>query len=79
MGVGIGRPAIRRVVALFQLGGVVLLQQGLGLRLGRHVLVIGGGVGFFVHQLVGIHRRGQPVHSLLLGVGVFVGGVAIFI
>ena len=79
MGVGIGRPAVRRVVALFQLGGVVLLQQGLGLRLGRHVLVIGGGVGFFVHQHVDVSRSGQFVHGLLLGGGVIVGGCAVFI
>ena len=79
MGVGIGRPAVRRVVALRQLGGVVLLQQGLGLRLGRHVLVIGGGVGFFVHQLVDVHRSGQFVHLPLFGGGVIVGGCAVFI
>ena len=77
VGRGIGLPALRRVVALLQLGGVILGQQGP--RLGLMRLIIGHKlrVGLRKHQT--LRRLSQPVDLRLRGWLVAVRGDAVFV
>ena len=77
VGRGISLPALRRVVALLQLGGVILGQQGprlvlMGLIIGHKLLV-----GLRKHQT--LRRLSQPVNLRLRGGLVAVRGDAVFV